>query len=73
MTPPPKTGAAGVSPVCERVTQWNPRTEICGKPTAFWYPAHGGGTMALCRGCAQPHERTGHLIGLTPYTPEASR
>lgn len=40
---------------------------ICGAPTAYWYPAMGGGAMALCAGCAERHQKHAAEIGLTPF------
>lgn len=45
---------------CEVVKGWGrDGTEWawCGKPTTHFYPALGGGTMALCAECAKPHGR----------------
>lgn len=47
-----------VSPTCEVVTRWHEGGAIaqrCGLPAVGFYPADGGGFMALCAAHAMPH------------------
>jgi hypothetical protein len=45
---------AHVSATCE-VLRSITTLDACGKPTVAYYPAAGGGTMALCEEHAPPH------------------
>lgn len=55
-----------VSQLCEYVTEFRPDLpwQFCGKPTAYFYPAMGGGTMALCEEHAKPHLASATAIGM---------
>ena len=46
-----------VSPTCEVLTGWNGPSApaFCDAPSTHWYPADGGGTMALCEVHARAH------------------
>lgn len=59
---PQNTDMDTVSPTCEILVEWPPHKPVayCGKPTARWYPAMGGGTMALCAEHGQPHAGYSH-------------
>jgi len=43
---------APISPTCER---WPANEKLCDLPTAYAYPAAGGGWMALCEACGKKH------------------
>lgn len=47
-----------ISQTCERLFDNGTfRGQQCNKPTAICYQAIGGGWMALCESCGQPHLR----------------
>lgn len=45
----------------------------CGKPTAYAYPASGGGFMALCTEHAKPHMGAGGVKPVAEWNAEANR
>lgn len=45
-----------ISKTCEVIVDCRSEpVTFCAAATAFWYPAQGGATMALCETHAQPH------------------
>lgn len=62
-----------IKTICEVVLEWDHTTKPstikrqCGKPTAYSYPASGGGNMALCEEHARPHMTSAKAISLTKY------
>lgn len=44
-----------VSRTCEYLVRWEAPVSFCDAPTTRWYPAAGGGAMALCAEHARPH------------------
>lgn len=53
--------SAPISPTCEVLTdraanRINETHGLCGKPTEYVYPTHGGGYMALCALHGQKHK-----------------
>jgi len=61
-----------VSPTCEVLTDMPRSFETrCGKPTTSWYPAMGGGAMALCDEHGERH--AGYAFAFAGATPNGER